>query len=235
MTCRWGERCRDRQYRHDNDDDDDLGDRGKRSKNNGTRQQSTGQSQATHGEELRDGGAVQVERPAERSDARGQYHQNRDDGGRPAERPGEHHHHQSCQPEPDELDEKTMRFAKQIISLTTGKTLQEVREVLCQNITTYGDLQIATQRTCHMLMEGPAQLRPQQLQRPGTEGRAEFTADELNQTATVPTVRELARGRDSPLVPTELFQQRLQAEMQGVGRNLYGLFAEKRAAELKMT
>jgi hypothetical protein len=100
---------------------------------------------------------------------------------------------------------------------------------LLKNIALYGDMQLATQRTCQELMEGLAKSQPLQPIGPAHSDGASFTQEELQPAAKPPTVQELAKysrnpgtsaTKESPLVPAQLFQQRLLAEMQKVGGNL---------------
>jgi hypothetical protein len=122
-----------------------------------------------------------------------------------------------------------LRFAAQVASVASGRPVKEAYEALLKNIALYGDMQLATQRTCQELMEGPAKPQPLQPTLPASENGVSFTQEELQPAAKPPTVRELAKrsrtlnfdaAEESPLAPAQLFQQRLQAEMRKTGGTL---------------
>ncbi len=227
----------------DDETDDHRQDLGKRSgshlrqitqkKTQDNSDQQGGHQQRGGCEVLEDGGVAQVERPAERSDAQGCSRQGCVDGRRPAERPDEDYHRNTPR---EEQENPTLRFAMQVASVATGKTLQDVKEVLLKNIAVHGDMAVATMRTCQELMDGPQKRRKTAVVPENTLENAEVTLAErqFGADARAPTVRTMARralnassegsddeGEPHALPkPMKLFDQKLNAHIRNVGSGL---------------
>jgi len=133
-----------------------------------------------------------------------------------------------------------LQFAAQVVSIASGKTLQEAYEVVQKQIALHGDMGIATQRACQELMDGPVDQKAKEAT-PANElpdnGGASLAEREFGpgaRRASVSGLAKRARSRsgedengDSPPRPERLFDRRLNEELHNAGG---GLTASQRLA-----